>query len=186
MRDPSDLYKTNYLRMKNKRKLLRILIIGILFISTQIFFSACQSSSSRICVLHSSSQDTTRYFTKPDKSYEIVFYGLGDSIRQIAESSVNIIYVFVESKTSLGMLRYLPFYKPVSFRSNISYKWNIPESSNYTDSMVIQSGELYINGNYNLFGAYTKTDAEKLINELINNSIRTQIQKDIKSRLNVD
>jgi hypothetical protein len=167
--------------MKNNKKLLLIVIIGISFIIALIFSFSYQRTYYQIIVSHSNSQNTSTNNVKLDKSYEIVYHGLDDSNRQNVDSSAYRIDVFVQKDTSFGILRYLPIYKPISFKSRISYKWKHPESICNTDSMTFHSGQFDIRGNYNLLGAHTKTDVEQLINELIIKSITTQIQKEIRT-----
>lgn len=171
--------------MRSKKKLFIILIIGLFFFVVQMFFISYHRISSEITLYNFTSENTVKELVKLDKPYEIVFYGLNDSIIPTTDHSKYIIKVYVDRNTSLGSLRYLPLFKPVSFTSEVTYKWSAPKTLNNVPLKEPESGKFDIRGNCNLLGYYSSTKAEQIINELISKSIVDQIQKDLNNRLNI-
>lgn len=170
--------------MKNKKILIIILIIGLLFFVVQILNISYHRISSNVTVYNFSSENVIKDLGNLDKPYEIVFHGLNDSIIPVADSSAYKIKVFVDRDTSIGILRYLPIFKPVSFKSEVTYKWKPPITIHYTNSKAPERGKFNISGNCNLLGHFSSNSAEQIINELISKNVMDQIQKDINSRLN--
>lgn len=168
--------------MKNKKKLLIVLIIGFL-IAGQIFFISYRQISSEVITYNFSSENMIKKLDI-DSPYQIVFYGLDDYIQPIADSSAYIIKVYVDRNTSMGILRYLPLFKPVSFKSEVSYKWDNPNIMGSVLSGSPESGKFDIEGKCNLLGYFTSTRAEQIINELINKSITVHVQNDLNHKLN--
>lgn len=169
--------------MKNKTMIIVIVIIGIILLIPKTSFFSIYKSTSKIEVYNNVASNPVKTKISFIEPYTIVFHGLNDSIDTIKNNSNYNIDVYVEKETSLGSLRYLPIYKPVSFESKVSYKWNYPVTDQSNPLQKTEIAKFNISGNYNVFGICTTNKVEQLIENLINNSIRSKIQKDIKKSL---
>jgi hypothetical protein len=118
-----------------------------------------------------------------DRPYNLVFHGLNNNDSSVINNSDYIIDVYVEEKTSLGFLRFLPLYKPIKISSIVSYKWNNPLKFSHRIASE-EIGSFDIRGNYNIFGTCSSKQAEKKTINFIRESIRKKIKADIQEILN--
>lgn len=172
--------------MKNKKSIILLLALAILFLALNILTFSVGRTSSEVIVSFESQEKTSTPIVALDKPLEIFYHGLNDLSDQVLDSDAYRIDVFVEQNTSMGIFRYLPIYKPVSFESNVSYTWNWPIDIGDTFSQEAETGEFDISGNYSFLGPFSKSTAEHAIDELISKSIKTKIETDIKERLNTN
>jgi len=85
--------------------------------------------------------------------------------------------------TSIGLTRFLPFYKPINFSSKIIVRWNV--NGNDSDSVHLLSRDETINikGHMNIVGICTASTAKQLINDLISSETKKIIDTDINRKL---
>lgn len=167
-----------------KKKLFLILIIVIVFVIIKCFSFSCQRSVSTVYVVETGSNDTLMTQVKFDRPYEIVFHGLDGHFNKIVDGNTYKIDVYVDTKTTTSALIFLPFYKPVSFNSEVSYKWNNPLAFSGQDLTFNESRDFDVRGKFNFQGNFSNALAKQKINELIRTSIVNKIQLDIKNKLN--
>ena len=115
-----------------------------------------------------------RAFSQP---YNIVIHGLNNYTNPGINSSAYQIDVYVEEKTSLGALRFLPIYKPIQFSSTVYYKWHNPLGT-------VENRTIETTGHHNVFGTWSFRKAELETQRLINNHIVKKIHSDIRKKLN--
>jgi hypothetical protein len=169
-----------------KKNIIILVAIAILFFALNFLTFSVGRTSSEVIVFHEGQEKSLNAVVELDRPFEIFYHGLNDLSDQVLDSSAYRIDVFVEQNTSLGILRYLPIYKPVSFESNVTYRWNSPIAIEDAHSQIAETGEFDIRGNYSFLGSFSKSTVEHAIDDLINKSTKTKIEKDIKERLNTN
>jgi len=172
--------------MKKKTKIILLLTtIGVLLISNFLNLSFVKMNSkvsiSSFSKPTSGKLKTEKTFNNP---YQIVFHGLNDFGRSENNSSDYIINVYVEEETSMGIFRFMPIYKPISINSTGNYKWNNPLKVSSNPIGVSESEEFEMSGHLNIFGICSVKDAKEKTQTLIYTSIKNQIKRNIKKKLN--
>jgi len=91
--------------------------------------------------------------------------------------------LFYTKSSSIGLTRYIPFYKPINFSSKIIVRWNV--NGNDSDSIHLLSRDETINikGHINIVGICTPSTAKQLINDLISSETKKIIDTDINNKL---
>jgi len=171
--------------MKNKTKIVLLLSGLIILFVIKISDFSFEKTSSVISIISTNttgSKDTSKIAKTFDRPYHLAFHGLNVN-RGKTNTSDFIIDVYVEEKTSLGFLRFLPIYKPIKINSSISYKWNNPLRSKLAH-VSEETGSFSITGNNNLFGTSSTERAEKKTINLIQENIAKKIEADIQMILN--
>jgi len=172
--------------MKKKTKIILLLAsIGVLLISNFLNLSFVKINSQVSIVSFSKpNSDKLKDEKTFNNSYQIVFHGLNEFGHSENNSSDSIINVYVEEKTSMGIFRFMPIYKPISINSTGNYKWNNPLKVSSNPSGVSESEEFEMSGHLNIFGICSVKDAKEKTQTLIYTSIKNQIKRDIKNKLN--
>jgi len=176
--------------MKKKTKiiLLVLLVIFVLSLFTNLNISLHKSSYS---VTTYSISNTERFdsikngeFLEKADPYIIVFHGLRDNNTEDLDNSKNILKVYVNKQTSVGLLRFIPIVKPITFSSSISYRWFTQVNRLTKQTSISDSGSFEIRGKYNLYGFYSVKTAEQLVLDVIDEQVKKKIKDDLFKRLN--
>jgi hypothetical protein len=171
--------------MKKKTKIILLITIGVLVISNFLNVSFVKTnytvSISSFSKPTSGKLKTKKTFNTP---YQIVFHGLNDFSRSKNNSTNHNINVYVEEKSSMGIFRFMPIYKPISINSKVIYKWNNPSKVSSNPIGVLESEEFEMSGHMNIFGICSVKDAKEKTQTMIYTSIKNQIKRNIKNKLN--
>jgi hypothetical protein len=115
-------------------------------------------------------QDSSTISTKKHKN---------DTIRY--ESSIEIRYVLEDFNVGLG--RYFPLYKNVSYSSKIIYGWSANVTRNKTNSILQNKGQFKIDGHTIISGICSAANAKIIIKKNIEQKIKGVIQQEIDNQI---
>ncbi|MEI7504447.1 MAG: hypothetical protein WCJ61_14300, partial [Paludibacter sp.] len=96
------------------------------------------------------------------------------------KSNVKLKYI---DDTSIGLTRFLPFYKPVQVHSKIHYQWTAEVWINNRKSLLANQNILNLNGEANITGFCSARHASKLIKKDVKAQIEKEIRKDIDNQI---
>lgn len=157
--------------MRTRYILIVLACIFILVIGNVSIHS--YSINSRIGV-HSETMNRDSIMHQSDISdYYLIFHGID---YQTKTSNAGIpIDVYIDKKTTVSLLRFMPFYKPVKLKSRVTYRWNIPGHNPSTEN----KNSFEIEGKYVVKGLSSSKMVSQNISALINQNIVNHITKEI-------
>lgn len=96
------------------------------------------------------------------------------------KSNVKLKYI---DDTSLGLTRFLPYYKPVQVHSKIHYQWTAEVWKNNRKSMMTNQHILNLEGQAIITGFCSGSHARKIIMKAVIEQIENKIKKDIDNQI---
>lgn len=96
----------------------------------------------------------------------------------------NIKASFVIDDFNVGLARYIPYYKNVSYSSKIIYEWSANVSKDNKDSLLNNKGQLEIEGRTIIRGICSASHAKEIIKKNIHQKIKDELQREIDNQIN--
>ena len=103
-----------------------------------------------------------------------------DSSTTELKSNVKLKYI---DDTSIGLTRFLPYYKPVQVHSKIHYQWTAEVWKNNRKSLLTSHSILNLSGIADITGFCSGSQAQKLIMKSVKDQIEKEIRKDIDNQI---
>ncbi|MFK7925239.1 MAG: hypothetical protein AB8H47_25010 [Bacteroidia bacterium] len=116
-----------------------------------------------------------------EKNVALLYTGLNIDKQEI-EMGGPIINVDVSSTTSVGILRFLPLYKPFTFSSNNSYTWTVNACYRNGLYSIMGTGNVEITGTEKIFGICSAKQAQKIIEQVIAKELDRQVSNHIEGQ----
>lgn len=120
-------------------------------------------------------KNDTIYFNLIDPFEDVSLYG--------DEDKDNTLAIKVYDKTSVSLLRFLPFVKSVSFDSYIEYSAYFFVAENNFNSTVIVNGEVKVEGSRTAYGLESGWKSREFIQEEIMKKAHQAISKDLTEKI---
>ncbi len=170
---------------KNKKLIIAVAITIIillvvsnfnLFVSTQyISINKIENTDTDTDIMLSAiiNQNVTKgtLYVKPDKTAD-------DSlINEKKELEINYRYTH---KESIGLGRFLPLYKPVSFNGTAIYQWDVVRNNGVKVSNL---GVLEFSGDVTIKGLSSPSNATKSIQKAIKKAVEDEMNKEVNKQL---
>ncbi len=130
------------------------------------------------------------FFDTPHPDYTLNTYNT-NNIRKRINNEKDSIKQFITydnkiqfyEKTSLGIGRFLPYYKPVSINSEAVYRWEVTIKNNGENKVLTGNGKLIITGKTTVKGNIAPNKVKKMAIENVvkeaEKNINNQIDKKI-------
>ena len=99
------------------------------------------------------------------------------TIVKTEDLKINYRYTHEES---IGLGRYLPLYKPVSFNGKAVYQWDVLQNNG---KKLNNSGKFEFDGGLSIKGFCSASTASKSIRKAIKKAIEDQIKKEVNEKL---
>jgi hypothetical protein len=97
------------------------------------------------------------------------------------KSNVKLKYI---DNTSIGLTRFLPYYKPVQVHSIIRYQWAAEVWKNNKKSLMTNQRIFNLDGVAVIKGFCSASHASKIIMKSVKDQIEKEIRKDIDNQIN--
>lgn len=167
--------------------LILLLAIVLFAFSPSNFFLYRASSSTSIYPISKSERndsigDKETIALDKTKPYRITIHGLSDDSNTSNNESKGDINVYATKSNSVGLLRFIPIFKPINFSSTISYRWVTPLHKNIQSSNS-NSGSFEMRGRYYIFGICSPKRAKQVVLNNIFEQAQNQIKEDIKKKI---
>ena len=108
----------------------------------------------------------------------------------VIESNVNVEFdkkltiKYIFENLDISLARYIPIYKPISYKTEVYYKWTAEINGLKIDTTLTGHGKMRIEGDNNIFGIYSSSkaynDILKAIRVPVKKGINTEIDKKIQ------
>nr|WP_321406199.1 hypothetical protein [uncultured Carboxylicivirga sp.] len=168
--------------MKKKTfKITLLIIIGLLLIGkfTNISYqkTSYHESISSYSKADSDTEDSIIGFNEP---YEIILHGLDTTDDKNINPDCYPIHVYVDQKSSIGKLIYMPFYKPISIEAEGTFSWKNPSSTQQTP---MHTENFDMKGQLNILGSCSVEEARQKANEHLYTSIQKHIKRVVSDKI---
>jgi len=174
---------------KNRSIFLAIIVIGIILFGT-ININITRMDSS-FTITPSTEKGRQKDFDKSPfgTSQNYMSYSTSqtkkiktDNDSSVTELKSNVKLKYIDD-TSLGLTRFLPYYKPVLVHSKIHYQWTAEVWRNNKKSLMANQSILNLEGQANITGFCSGRQAGKLIMKSVKDQIEKEIKKDIDNQI---
>ncbi len=122
------------------------------------------------------SQNFMSYSTSQTKKMNI------DNDSSVTELKSNVKLKYIED-TSIGLTRFLPYYKPVQVHSNIHYQWTAEVWKNNKKSLMTNQKKINLDGVADIKGFCSASHAKKIILKSVKDQVEKEIRKDIDNQI---
>ncbi|MCU4166135.1 hypothetical protein [Carboxylicivirga caseinilyticus] len=164
---------------KKSIKIGLLIVIGLLLIGkfTNISYqkTSYHESISSYSSADSEAEDSIISFNEP---YEIVLHGLDTIDNERTNPDCYLIHVYVEQKSSIGKLIYMPFYKPISIEAEGVFSWKNPSSQK-----PIHTENFDMSAQLNILGSCSVKEARQKANEHLYTSIQKHIKRVVTDKI---
>jgi flagellar basal body-associated protein FliL len=176
----------------NKKSKRIIAIAAIIVILAGLLDFGFYSSTISYSSIHYSQQDNDKINTDKFLNWNLkgnikylnyntnIEDSMSDSVSQNSVSRVQIQVKYIED-LSVGLARFLPIYKPFSFKSIIHYKWTASIDKNNKLYSIRNQDAINIEGDASILGLCSAKNAKKMVAKGVQEKVIQEIKDDIKN-----
>jgi hypothetical protein len=171
-----------YIMQKNKKLIIGIgiALLFILLLANFSFFTSTQHIS--IYKVENSDSDILINAIQNlniTKGTMTVKSGQSNDSTFVKTEDLKINYRYTHEE-SIGLGRFLPLYKPVSFNGKAAYQWDVVQNNG---KKISNSGKFEFDGGLSIKGFCSASTASKSIRKAIKKAIEDQIKKEVNEQL---